>query len=1355
MRASGAAYSANLVKQVAEPRRIVSIDFDGSVVYFTSHNDCPTPPDSAAVYYSVLTRCNSITQKIDPEKALSTIGTFSFTLVNRNNAISELFANYDKNNSGLRYRDVRFYFGFAGMAWYEFEQELELTQIVDTWSNNETSVMVKCADIQRSIRSDIFDLNMTHLSASITDTDQLIPVYQAPFEKLLHDANFTDGNVAKEFFYVKIDDEIVRCTGSFVDPNRGLVLDARVANGGTRGALNTKAVPHTVDAGTQETDRTEVLEYVYIEMPAIKIIYAILTGKLYGSSGYNFPSNWCLNIPAKYVRLADFNDPNKWDLWFPFGNTGFMARFEGCTKQDAKQFIETELCLLTTTYMPIYSNGELGLKRFTSILKNAVPVYRITRSHIISHSDLEYDARSIRNLLQIKWAYDPLQEQFMRQKVLIDEVSISKYKYSSTTALEFKGLSGGSHTAVTLGQIFDKLRDRSSGPPKKITLKLIPMCGNIEVGDIVNVKHEGIPDAIIGGTIDCPFEVQQKTRDYNTGVVTLSLFASSNAASVIKPENPGTAGENPDIAILLDSQYTNRGTNLAAYGHITMSGGHITACDGIGLIGHTNDADQAIYYYNGDLYIDSGVNLIISQNVHIEVKGTLYINGTINGKGRGGQGGNITLSDATIHSDYPTLDFNNVAGSAPKTQYVSYGEVGFIGPTESGGSVVGHLQFGKEKWDWMSLQGFLSSLWGNPSLPQLLITEDMGTHHVTGYPKNLKGSGGSSGRNGYRSDTHSNNFYAPGGAGGNGGAGLVIVARGINFGASGLIDTSGLDGTQGVNQGGGRIIGGSGGGGAPGAVVFVVDGLLNDIPNLTHVVAKFGRTPLPTPSPGYSIKWLANPGVIRYLASDTEQIGPFYVGAGDPGPDLSGYNNAARIFFVPPHAVVSTTTDQPKSALAINIDEFPNTPPSPGGLNVTLEIQVDRPLNDPNYLYSNIYYKKKTNTGQYSFKFAGSADDQIDMILPADGSTYTFIAYPVNKKFKEFGGGVTIDYTVGSGTTTIPPDCYEAQYNYSGNINRVYFKCPDNPVIVDFEIRSGVTWANSVLYDRVSTKSFVARSNGKYFIAARAVNSAGDSIYSAIPQEIDVDNTMLTKNVYQTIDEHATDYVGTYSGTGIVAAGASGAKILQLAFTGDILSADFLAIPDVLHYGDVSASETYTFSSGVDVGYSQNCDVIFSYDLSRAWFGDGPAPDTLPVEVIAIPQIRLSTDGSTFGPWVNYEAGKYIFWKIEFRVLLQSINKRASSQLTNLKVSVDVPDYRIRTTQTTLTGGPKTFNFTPNFKGGPDGQAYPWITPMITNQQTGDYFVLDSISLAGMTFSVRNSAGTRVARDVNLLIEGF
>ena len=110
---------------------------------------------------------------------------------------------------------------------------------------------------------------------------------------------------------------------------------------------------------------------------------------------------------------------------------------------------------------------------------------------------------------------------------------------------------------------------------------------------------------------------------------------------------------------------------------------------------------------------------------------------------------------------------------------------------------------------------------------------------LEGLPAALNGSKGPQGGSGDWQLVGGPFNSVDGGAPGEGGAGLSVVCRGINFGAGAVIDVSGADGSPGVS-GGGVVYSGSGGGGAPGACLILFDGPAT-VPLFNgHIVANYG-----------------------------------------------------------------------------------------------------------------------------------------------------------------------------------------------------------------------------------------------------------------------------------------------------------------------------------------------------------------------------------------------------------------------------------------------------------------------------------------------------------------------------------
>lgn len=777
--------------------------------YLTSHAQADSAiVTGAPVTYNVIEKLAGTSQQISPDEGRATIGAISYSVVDKSSALtSKIYAKLAAGY-GLKGKRVRFYLGYDGLTWDDYC--LIQTQIVDSISfNADGSYAIQCADVNRSVRTDIFDPKTTTLSKSITATQLLIPVYTVTgFGLVAHGSSYSDAPNAS-VGYIQVEKEVIRWTSTTTDDALGLcfVVDQR-------GALNTVAVAHQIDATATADRRTKVTEYFYLEMPAPKLAYAILTGTLYGQ-GASLPSNWCLGISTDYVKLSDFTGIGA-DWWNTSDDgAGFIVRFEGLKKQDAKKFLEQEIYMLLGAFSPIYSTGELGLKRMSGVLAGAAYVDTLNEDNVVAWTALKHDMQSVINEIQIDWNWDALQGKFTRTNLLIDADSINVHGAAKLKNLKFLGLHGSRHSYAALTTRFNAYRDRYSGPPMKFDATLLPSKNVLEVGDVVRVQPPNMRDFVTGTTFDRSMEVQAVKIDWITGKVTVSLFGSSQAASTLTPDSTGASGNGTGTPPLNDTWYSSAGTSLVTYlaanypANYTDAGGILTITGNVTLPGNASLA-SAIYYYDGDLTINPGVTVSITQNVEIRYKGHLTLNGKIDGKGAG-------------------LTGTSPAGLSPLSLA---GQAGYLGTTQGA--------FGIDGGIYMSVLSPPPALaiGLNASVPPLDVYTTNGV--LSGLPDDIRGTSGGTG------NSHST---ALPGAGGAGGPGLLLIGRGMSTGVSAQIDLSGDDGLEGqmFTNGDGTVgYGGSGCGGAPGAFILLLDGANSVLPDLgVPLISQYGAIPIP------------------------------------------------------------------------------------------------------------------------------------------------------------------------------------------------------------------------------------------------------------------------------------------------------------------------------------------------------------------------------------------------------------------------------------------------------------------------------------------------------------------------------
>jgi hypothetical protein len=858
MRDDPVEYRVLATARTKEPRFVVNVEFPTGSLYITSH------PDITGVPGSVLEACLAdptvTSQRLNPDEGRAEIGSASFRIVDRGSQFTTQIRSQLANGNGLRRRKVRFYKGFKGQGFAEFQ--LYATQIVSGAEYDKGSYSVQCSDVQRSARKEICAPVTTTLAASISATDATIPVAStAGFARVFHGPSYSDAP-SQTVGYIRIKDEWIRYTGT----------TGTTFTGCTRGVFGTIAAAYTVDAETPAARREKVTEGIYLEIPGPKALYAILTGILYGD-GAQLPSHWHLGIDPSLVRIADFVGIGT-DFWDTSDDTrGFVPRFLGIQKTDGKKFYEEQLLRAMGMFAPVYADGSLGLRKMASVLADAGTVATLDESNCVQVGALEHDMDSLRNVFTAQWNPSADGKSFTREFTLLDAFSVATHGRGEEIKLAFQGLWGGRHTDSTLFRLIDALRDRYAAPPQRISVDVFSSLDAIEVGDVVRLKLQHVRDFagnVVG--IDRAFEVQGTSVNHRTGRVTLQLFGSTAPASALAPTQ--------NVTSLPDAFYNSAGTNLTSIATIT---GGVMAAGTYTLTGSADlNAAPSIYYFLGDLTIPSTVTLNIVGNVQLRVRGYYTQNGAIVGVGQGKPG---------------------VADAAGPTQPV--GNPGFVGNSRGWDGIDVARDYEDGPPDMTTMPARLTRA-AHATFPPLLL-EVVGST-LRGLPTDLRGTGGAPGG---RIVTGGSSIRSLGGAGAAGGAGLCVISRGFGLGASASINLSGNSSapTTVLMPDRNTYAAGPGGAGGPGALLVLLDGSLLSVPDFTgKFVANTGAVTLPSGSlpPVGEIKFLDNEGRHRYPSNTG-------VWMGYNSPDVISSRSLAvaalRVQFVPAPETASQDAD--------------------------------------------------------------------------------------------------------------------------------------------------------------------------------------------------------------------------------------------------------------------------------------------------------------------------------------------------------------------------------------------------------------------------------------------------------------
>ncbi|MEM1232452.1 MAG: hypothetical protein AAGI15_18080, partial [Pseudomonadota bacterium] len=585
---------------------VVSFEDDGSQdVYIPSHSDVLgiTGPTLEARLDTI----SSVSQQLYVDEGRATIGQFNFSAVDRNLSLTnEQRTQLQSHGRGLRNKRVRYYVGFAQLPFERYL--LRTTQIIKDVVYGKSVYQFSCADIQRIAREKIMAPRKLFLAAPLGRDDTTIQVVTPPGETLIaveHGTSYTDAP-GETVAYVKIDDERIRVPAGGISPTQ--------LTGVTRGVLGTRAAEHAVDENEAGSENGKAVEEVaYLEMPAPKMIHALLTGVLFGQST-TLPDHWQAGIAPQWVRSSAFLNADP-DLYDSTDDTaGTILRFVDPGEVTAKRFIEQQICRVIGAFMPVHADGALGFKRMSQVLSGSASVFRIEKKHILRNSALRmrYRYDRIRNRIAVRW--NEVNGETSRRNVIADLGS--QQTWGDTDLLEFSalGLHGSRHSASLVRSIFDYQRDRYSGPPLDLPLDLQASLAFLEVGDVVRVDLPHVQDVTNAASValDRSFEIQAFREDWVRGKMAVQLFGSSQPRGPLPPLESQTA--------IADPWFSSIGTNLATLSGVIDTGSELQLPDGLSLAGGSTFA-AGVYYATKDVRLPSSATMQIRQNVWLRSPG--------------------------------------------------------------------------------------------------------------------------------------------------------------------------------------------------------------------------------------------------------------------------------------------------------------------------------------------------------------------------------------------------------------------------------------------------------------------------------------------------------------------------------------------------------------------------------------------------------------------------------------------------------------------------------------------------------------------------------------------------------------
>lgn len=1069
MRTDSPVFSAYSNSESAQPVCVVQISFssaDSDQFYLTSHESVSVPTTGVA-HQNCISAVSTTTQRLNVSEFSSTIGAINIEAVDDGSITSVLRAKLGEGKTTSKNK-LRLYVGYAGMLFSEMP--LAQTQVIKEVEYASGKMKITCLDVQRETKKTIFDPKATVLSANYSIGSVTMSVQTTNgFNVVWHGPSYTT-SPSQDVGYVVLGDsdgeyEIFKYTGKTANTFTGV-------EGGQFGTI--KRAWAAVDS-EGDSEELEVKEFIYLELPAVKLAYAILTGSLYGDAGKHIPDHWHLGIDEQWISTAQFVNIGA-DLWNPADDTkGVIVYLAGLESQDGRQFVNKQLLALAGCFMPVLSTGELGLKRISSIISTAAHVALLDERNVVDVGGVRYAQDEVVNNLRVDWSFDFTRNDYRRTSEFFDGASTAIYGLRAGKLIELKTLSGTRHSRDALKTMWESLRDRFSGEPIYTKLKLTPEMNRLEVGDIVRVNLQNWPDYTDTANINRAFEVQSVSVDWLKGEASVDLFGSSAKAAVVSDD--GSEPENG--AAIQDSFYSAGGVDIesAFPGAVSRSGSLVTLNSSITFTGATSLAtagvlnSASVLRVNGDFQIATSATLNVVGNCALKVKGFLQNNGTIRCTG-GGAGGDYRrtyfaqqYTDSLINPT-PAIELKNYSNSYPAA---SQGNIHarmhpqgpvllrFLNPSgtandrymASTGQVDGYITLGGfsgieqtyNAGDPAQRNVSSSSASGAAAVPTYALTPD-----VVGFPESLVGGGGPQGGHiyyvtyaglGLSSATITASVVAHGSNGGAGGGGLVTISRGMAFGASGKIVTSGANAASDCGSyaiGTETFYAGRGCGGSPGAWVCIIDGADSTPPIVTggNFEAYYGDgTSIGTP-------FNSNSAFMSWAPSDNPTGNNWASPHLSTSQVLAGVNLWDAMHRV--QFVVKPTTAPGEETPASTISADPgvpvltqniNTPATPEGNLVSVDVYVPPPSPAGLYSHSIVEWRYQSQTAWNRIPEVAQ-DETVISGLPANGAVVVVRASAVSTYGIENQSGPTQTITLNNASS---PSGYALEFGYDSSTN--------------------------------------------------------------------------------------------------------------------------------------------------------------------------------------------------------------------------------------------------------------------------------------------------------------------------------
>ncbi len=484
----GTVYDLETAKRVKSPNYFVQVkNWGGSDRWFAFK-----PVKGATRSYILgLGNIKAISQTITPEEGRASIGSLRFSLQDKADRITALVASAVKNKEAVLW---------GGYDEIDESEYIPLsTNLVDGFDIGESLIeyMFKTADIQRTIKKDIFKPKTTTLTAQLNAAATTATVDDtSAFLTVVHPKLGTCG-------YIRIEDEIIKWT-------------AKTATTFTiaRAQFGTTDVQHSVDS--------DITELIVFEEHPIAIGLKVLTSTGAGTNGTydTLPSHWSLGVSQSLVDVTQWE--NDAEAWIRFNKAdltyGYQFRFIYDGKVDGKRFIEDEILTVLNAYAPITVTGALSFKAFAP----PVPFASLNKldEKVAKVKSMDGGHAAIINIAFFEYDHDLIQDKYMKNIEYSDGQSISDHGESARHEISSRGLRSELNGDNIVLERWNRIKQRFKNPVPLVKVQAFYSQHLLDVGELVDLSYPKLPDTEKGiRGMDRVTEIVNKSFDIMGGAV--------------------------------------------------------------------------------------------------------------------------------------------------------------------------------------------------------------------------------------------------------------------------------------------------------------------------------------------------------------------------------------------------------------------------------------------------------------------------------------------------------------------------------------------------------------------------------------------------------------------------------------------------------------------------------------------------------------------------------------------------------------------------------------------------------------------------------------------------------------------